>query len=154
MVVLTILIAWFFVTLFHELSHAFFAKRRGAEILAVYPYWHWYYPDSGDRFKVWPWYPGRHRPHVAGVRWRWAGYRWRGGDTPKRIEAAAPLLMDAITISLAGSAMLVTGNVLHPAIFILFALIDAGVWVKGYLGGTAHTDGGKFRNGREETYKR
>jgi hypothetical protein len=149
MVVITILIAWFFVTLFHELSHAFFAKLRGAKILGIYPYWHWYRPHP-TLYEVWPWIPFKGRPPVAGIRFRFAGYRWKGGTPPKRIEAAAPLLMDAITISLAGAAMLITGNVLHPAIFALFALIDAGVWLRGYFNDNALSDGRKFRYGRKD----
>lgn len=145
------LFAWWYCTLFHELSHAFFAWMRGANVLRIIPYWHWSIPRlPSNRLEVWAglptWLGGK--PTVEGAQFRFAGYEWRSGDTPKKVEALAPVLMDTITIALGLLSMLVVPWT-FGAIFVLFASIDAAVWFKGYFSDKPTTDGYVFRHLRE-----
>jgi len=149
------LVAWFYSALFHELSHAFFAWRRGAKVTGIYPYWHWYWWQldlkEGQVYRSVPGLPppiGK-KPNPRAL-FRFAGYTWAGGDAWRPVEAFAPVIMDGITLSLALLALAfdVTDPV-YPCLFIGAAAIDLGVWLAGFFGSNLRSDGRRFRHGRQ-----
>lgn len=137
MLLLIVLIAWFYSTLLHELSHAWFAWTRGATV-KIFPFWHWLhtrppYPMSA------PW----NRPPMP-RRFYFARIRWNGGNPQKAEEHAAPLLGDVFTIAWSTVFALAIHEA-WPLVFVATSLIDAMVWGYGYFWGGPHTDGQKFK---------
>jgi hypothetical protein len=116
----TVLIAWFYSTLLHEIAHATFAWKRGASV-RIYPY-----------------------PHMYQGRLYFARYTWEGGGPVEAQEHAAPLLFDALTI-VAALLLMLFSDWLWPLFFVLTSLVDSAVWMHGYWRGGPHTDGQKFR---------
>jgi hypothetical protein len=143
---LVFVVAWFYTTLFHELAHAFFARLRGAQVTRVIPYWHWYFrnPASGRLIMSWVGLPPPlGKPPIPVAQFRFAGYEWEGGDPPKAVESLAPVLMDALTTVLAFVSMFFIPWG-YGALFMLCAVIDAVVWMLGYLDNTPGSDGHRF----------
>jgi hypothetical protein len=140
-----LLLSWFYVTVMHEVSHAIVVKIRGAKRVRIYPFWHWYCPLTG----AWRWQllPPPSKPRkLYFARFSYEGVEQPKG--PKNWQDIAPLQMDVITSLLAFPV----GLGFDPwagLILIGCAVIDALVWMRGYYWGKAHTDGYKYRQGRE-----
>jgi hypothetical protein len=144
-------IAWFYMTLFHELSHAFFAWRRGAKVTGVYPYWHWYWWQvdlkEGQIYRcVVGLPPPIGKPPHANAKFRFAGYTWKGGEPWQPVEALAPVLMDTVTFTLALLVLAFGGmDPVYPCLFIVAAAIDLGIWIAGFFGRNFNSDGRRYR---------
>jgi len=142
--ILTFLAAWFYVTVMHEVSHIFFAYKAGAKNIKLYPFWHWAIPGTNawqppwrfpkDR-SAWKFHFARYTCHMM-----WPTGRGNHIDI-------APIYMDCVTAVTSLALMTV-----HPTFALSLAacaFIDALIWNWGYFKGDNHTDGYKFRYGRD-----
>ena len=126
---LCIIVSWIYVTVMHEVSHAFVAHKDGATKARIYPW------------------PHMHEGWLYFARYSYEGKTYTGS---KNFIDKAPLVMDFVTMFLAVTISLFPGFIPFSNCLVVAAFIDQLVWYWGFFFGGPHTDGHKYRYGRGE----
>lgn len=141
------LLFWGITNTVHESAHMLSGYiSANLKPKGFYPFWHWY-DTRTNTWRIWrPWElwnrpEGFNRFYFA--RYRAKG-RWpMGSHAPIHI---APLVADG-AFSTVGLLHFVLEPSIPAAVMFSVFLIDAIVWIRGYLWGGIDTDGYKYRYG-------